>query len=99
MLMLDGNNDSAHQYIETICLAKHADILAIPHLRLIAALRPQNPVVIRQLSYTLLSNDEAEDGPALLLQAYAMNLSDLKWSTGSLMNALTSKCTLLPIRS
>jgi tetratricopeptide (TPR) repeat protein len=78
VLSLDSTNVSAHQYIANICLAKHADILAIPHLRSIAALRPQNSVAIRQLSFTLLNNDQSEEGFALLLKAYQMNPADPK---------------------
>ncbi|WP_343691879.1 tetratricopeptide repeat protein [Chitinophaga sp.] len=78
VLTLDSNNVSAHQYIANICLAKHADILAIPHLRRIAALRPQNSIVIRQLGFALLDNDQTEEGRALLLQAYTMNPDDPK---------------------
>ncbi|WP_440135662.1 hypothetical protein [Chitinophaga sancti] len=78
VLMLDSANVSAHQYIANILLNKHAYILAIPHLRSIAALRPNSPVAIRQLSFTLLTNDQAEEGFALLLKAYQMNPGDPK---------------------
>lgn len=78
VLTLDSTNVSAHQYVANICLAKHADILAIPHLRCIATLRPQNSVAVRQLSFTLLNNGQSEEGFALLLKAYEMNPNDPK---------------------
>ncbi|MBP1652008.1 MAG: repeat-containing protein [Bacteroidetes bacterium] len=78
VLDLDSTNVSAHQYIANICLNQHATVLAIPHLRRIAALRPNNPVAIRQLSFALLNNDEAEEGFDLLLKAYKLNPADPK---------------------
>ncbi|WP_343675375.1 tetratricopeptide repeat protein [Chitinophaga sp.] len=78
VLTLDSTNVSAHQYIANICLNQHANALAIPHLRRIAALRPGNSVAIRQLSFALLNNDEVEEGFGLLLQAYKLNPGDPK---------------------
>lgn len=78
VLDLDSTNVSAHQYIANICVNQQAIILAIPHFRRIAALRPNNPVAIRQLSFALLNNNEAEEGFNLLLQAYKLNPADPK---------------------
>lgn len=76
VLMLDSTNVSAHQYIANILQNKRALILAIPHLRSIVALRPNNAVAVRQLSFALLENFEVEEGRALLLKAYQMNPND-----------------------
>lgn len=78
VLALDSTNISAHQYIANICLNKQALLLAIPHLRRIAALRPNNPVAIRQLSFALLNNFEGKEGFALLQKAYQLNPDDPK---------------------
>jgi len=76
VLKLDSTNVSAHQYMANILQNKRALILAIPHLRNIAALRPNNAVAVRQLSFALLDNFEVEEGRALLLKAYQMNPND-----------------------